>query len=144
MPRRAIHNEQMPKPFGPYSPAVAASGELVFISGQPGIELKSGEVPADFASQARNAFENVASVARAAGVTLADVVKTTVYLADASQFETLNALFGEYFPENLRPAPPLSCNFLTACLSRLRQSRSDPEHRRSAPTDGNPKQTYAA
>ena len=100
MPRRAIHNEQMPKPFGPYSPAVAASGELVFISGQPGIELKSGEVPADFASQARNAFENVASVARAAGVTLADVVKTTVYLADASQFETLNALFGEYFPEN--------------------------------------------
>jgi 2-iminobutanoate/2-iminopropanoate deaminase len=79
---------------------VAASGELVFISGQPGIELNSGQMPADFASQARNAFENVASVARAAGVTLADVVKTTVYLADASQFETLNALFGEYFPEN--------------------------------------------
>ena len=100
MPRRAIRNEQMPKPFGPYSPAVAASGELVFISGQPGIELKSGDVPSSFAAQARNAFENVSAVARAAGVTMADVAKTTVYLADASQFETLNKLFGEYFPND--------------------------------------------
>lgn len=98
MPRRAIQSDNMPRPFGPYSPAVAASGELIFISGQPGIDPKSGDVPADFASQARNAFENVAAVARASGIAMADVVKTTVYIADASQFETLNALFAEYFP----------------------------------------------
>lgn len=98
MPRRAIHNDEMPKPFGPYSAAVAASGELVFISGQPGIDPKSGQVPTDFASQARNAFDNVAAVVRGCGIGMADVVKTTVYLADASQFETLNTLFAEYFP----------------------------------------------
>ena len=100
MPRRAIHNESMPKPLGPYSPAVAATGELVFISGQPGIDVASGEVPTDFAAQARNAFENLASVLRASGLIMADVVKTTIYLADASQFETLNALFAEYFPSD--------------------------------------------
>jgi 2-iminobutanoate/2-iminopropanoate deaminase len=58
----------------------------------------TGDVPADFEQQARNAFANLARVVAAAGLGMADVAKTTIYLADASQFETLNALFGEFFP----------------------------------------------
>src|SRR3982751_2746500 len=58
------------------------------------------EVPSDFEGQARNAFANLANVLAAAELTLADVVKTTVYLTDAAHFEVLNALFGEYFPND--------------------------------------------
>jgi 2-iminobutanoate/2-iminopropanoate deaminase len=98
MPAQVIQNEQMPPSLGPYSHAVAARGELVFISGQAGIDPATGQVPADFSQQARNAFENLSKVVAAAGLGMADVAKTTIYLADASQFETLNGLFGEYFP----------------------------------------------
>lgn len=100
MPARVIENEKMPKALGPYSHAVAASGELVFISGQPGMDPITGEVPIDFHQQARNAFENLSRVIAAADLSMSDVVKTTVYLADASEFGDMNALFGEYFPES--------------------------------------------
>lgn len=100
MPARVIQNENMPKVLGPYSHAVAASGELVFVSGQPGTDPTTGDVPSDFEQQARNAFENLSSVIAAADLTMRDVVKTTVYLADASQFGVVNALFGEYFAES--------------------------------------------
>ena len=98
MPARVIENENMPAALGPYSHAVAASGELVFISGQAGIDAVTGDVPAQFEQQARNAFENLSRVVAAAGLKMTDVAKTTVYLADASQFGVLNTLFGEYFP----------------------------------------------
>ena len=97
MPGQVIENDKMPPPLGPYSHAVAARGELVFISGQAGMDPATGDVPADFQQQARNAFENLSKVVAAAGLSMADVVKTTIYLADASQFGALNALFGEYF-----------------------------------------------
>lgn len=100
MPARVIENEEMPKALGPYSHAVAASGELVFVSGQPGIDPVTGGVPADFEQQARKAFENLSQVIAAADLAMSDVVKTTVYLADASQFPVLNTLFEEYFSKS--------------------------------------------
>jgi 2-iminobutanoate/2-iminopropanoate deaminase len=98
MPKRVLTGENMPKPLGPYAQAVAASGELIFISGQAGSDIRTGEIPTGFAAQARNAFANLSSVIAAAGLSMTDVVKTTVYLADASEFDVLNQLFGEYFP----------------------------------------------
>ena len=98
MPAQVIENDKMPPPLGPYSHAVAARGELIFISGQAGIDSATGDVPADFQQQARNAFDNLSKVVAAADLDMADVVKTTIYLADASQFGTLNTLFEEYFP----------------------------------------------
>jgi 2-iminobutanoate/2-iminopropanoate deaminase len=98
MAARVIQNERMPPALGPYSHAVAASGELVFISGQPGIDPRTGEVPPKLEEQARNAFENLSKVVDAAGLQMADVVKTTVYLADATGFGVVNDLFGEFFP----------------------------------------------
>lgn len=97
MSAQVIENDKMPPALGPYSHAVAARGELVFISGQAGMDPVTGDVPADFEQQARNAFENLSKVVAAAGLSMTDVAKTTIYLADASQFGTLNALFGEYF-----------------------------------------------
>jgi 2-iminobutanoate/2-iminopropanoate deaminase len=92
-----IASEHMPQALGPYSQAVGASGELVFVSGQAGIDAQGG-VPATFEEQARNAFENLARILAAGSLTMANVVKTTIYLADASQFSVLNSLFAEYFP----------------------------------------------
>jgi 2-iminobutanoate/2-iminopropanoate deaminase len=101
MPSRVIDGEQMPAALGPYSQAVGAFGELVFISGQAGLSA-DGSVPDGFETQARNAFDNLARVVEASSLRMADVVKTTVYLADAAQFPALNALFAEYF----RNSPP--------------------------------------
>jgi 2-iminobutanoate/2-iminopropanoate deaminase len=115
MPSRVIDNEKMPAPLGPYSHAVAASGELVFVSGQAGIDPTTGDVPAEFEPQARNAFENLSRVVAAVGLDMANVVKTTVYLADASQFSVLNMLFGVTSRRRRQRAPRRSCNFLRAC-----------------------------
>lgn len=93
-----IDNDKMPRALGPYSQAVSAAGELIFVSGQPGTDPVTGEVPPSFERQAHNAFENLSRVLSAAGLAMADVVKTTIYLADATQFDPLNALFGQYFP----------------------------------------------
>jgi 2-iminobutanoate/2-iminopropanoate deaminase len=102
MPSRVIESERMPAPLGPYSQAVGASGEFVFVAGQSGIDPATGEAPAGFEAQARTAFENLARVIGAAGLNMADVVKTTIYLAESDQFPALNTLFAEFFPS----APP--------------------------------------
>jgi len=102
MPSRVIVGERMPAALGPYAQAVGASGEFIFVSGQAGIDPATGETPPGFEAQARTAFENLARVVAAAELTMADVVKTTIYLADAAQFPALNALFAEFFPS----APP--------------------------------------
>lgn len=98
MAKRVIHNDAMPAAYGPYSQAVAASGELVFISGQAGVHPSTRQAPDSFEAQARQAFENVASIVAACGLAMSDVAKTTIYLADPGQFGTLNQIFEEYFP----------------------------------------------
>lgn len=107
LPAHVIDNEQMPKALGPYSQAVAASGELVFISGQPGIDRATGEAPAGFEPQARQAFENLFAIVAASGLAKTDIVKTTIFLTDVAQFGAMNELFAEYFPDRppARSAP---------------------------------------
>ena len=94
----AIDNERMPRALGPYSHAVRV-GDLYFVSGQPGIDPETGDVPpGDFEGEARMAFENLRRVLEAAGLGLDRVVKTTVYLTSAEDFPAMNALFAEFFP----------------------------------------------
>lgn len=86
------------KTIGPYSQAVS-SGDLLFVSGQPGIDPLTG-APAgpDFQSQARQAFKNLETVLQAGGSQLNLVVNTTVLVTEISNFPELNRLFAEYFP----------------------------------------------
>jgi 2-iminobutanoate/2-iminopropanoate deaminase len=75
------------------------AGGFVFVSGQPGIDPATGEVPgADFAAQARQAFANLAAVLDAAGSRPDLVVSTTVLVADQADFAELNLRFAEFFP----------------------------------------------
>jgi 2-iminobutanoate/2-iminopropanoate deaminase len=92
---------QVPKvrAIGPYSQAVR-SGDLLFVSGQPGIDPATGEVAGStFESQARQVFKNLDIVLKAGGSKLALVLNTTVLVTEIANFPELNRLFAEYFPE---------------------------------------------
>jgi 2-iminobutanoate/2-iminopropanoate deaminase len=99
MDREVVTGPGLPPQIGPYSHAVRA-GELLFVSGQPGIDPGTGE-PAGptFGEQARQAFANLDAVLRAGGSRPDLVVNTTVLVADTSSFAELNELFGAFFPE---------------------------------------------
>ncbi len=94
-----ISNANMPKALGPYSHAVRL-GDLLFIAGQAGINATTGTAPDAFDAQARQAFENLATVLEAAGSSLQHVAKTTVFLTNADNFPKLNELYAEFFPTN--------------------------------------------
>lgn len=93
-----ITSEKAPKAVGPYSQAIAVQN-LVFVSGQLPISKESGTMPENVENQARQALENLKSVAEAAGATLSDVVKTTVFLEDITDFKTVNDVYAMYFKD---------------------------------------------
>ena len=95
-----VTGADMPKALGPYSQAVRA-GDFLYVAGQPGLDPKTGALAGEgFEAQARQAFENLSTVLRAAGSSLQHVVKTTIFMADAGAFPKMNELYGEYFPHN--------------------------------------------
>ena len=93
-----ITSTTAPRALGPYAQAVAA-GDLVFCSGQVGLDPVSGRlVTGGIEAETARACENLAAVLAAAGLGLADVVKTTVYLADLAEFAAMNAVYASHFP----------------------------------------------
>jgi 2-iminobutanoate/2-iminopropanoate deaminase len=102
MLHEAISGPEMPRSLGPYSHVIRA-GDFLFIAGQPGLNSDTGDVPPTFEAQARLAFENLARVLRASGSGMEQVVKTTVFLTDATAFAAMNQLYQEFFPHR----PPL-------------------------------------
>lgn len=103
MPIERIFPEGAPTPRGPYSPAVRA-GDFIFVSGQGPIDPATDKLSGgDIAEQTRLTLENVQRVLAACGATLADVVKCSVFLLDASEFAQMNEVYKEFFG-NTRPA----------------------------------------
>ena len=98
MSHERIASEAAPRALGPYAQAVS-TGDLVFCSGQVGIDPGSGALVAGgIVAETARVLENLAAVLRAAGLGLGDVVKTTVYLTDLSEFAAMNEVYGRYFP----------------------------------------------
>ena len=94
-----IKSDHAPAAIGPYSQAIS-SGGFVFLSGQIPLDPASGEVVAGSVSiQTRRVLENLKAVLEEAGLTLSSVVKTTVYMADLSDFTEMNEVYGGYFTE---------------------------------------------
>jgi 2-iminobutanoate/2-iminopropanoate deaminase len=103
--KTAIRTDAAPKAVGPYSQAVR-SGDWLWLSMQLPLDPATGRlVEGDAAAQARRAIENIRAVARAGGADLADVVRTTLYLVDLSDFPAVNTVYAEYFGD---PAPARS------------------------------------
>lgn len=99
MPKQAFASRSAPNPAGAYSPALRA-GDLLFLSGQIPIDPATGQLVAgDIAIQTRRVMENLGAVLESAGLTFAHVVRTTVFLADMSDFAAFNAVYAGYFSE---------------------------------------------
>lgn len=98
MTREAISTGSAPAAIGPYSQAIASDG-LVFCSGQLGLDPATGNLLEGVEAQAERAMLNLRSVLDAAGLTFADVAKTTIFLVDMGDFAAVNAIYGRFMPD---------------------------------------------
>lgn len=100
---QTIQTDNAPKAIGPYSQAIKANG-FVYVSGQIPINPKTGElVGGSIVDATRQVMQNLTTIIETAGTTLDNVVKTTIYLKDLSDFDEVNRTYGEFFP-NHKPA----------------------------------------
>jgi len=98
--KKIVSTNEAPAAIGPYSQGVR-SGRFLFCSGQIPLDPKSGQiVPGDIAAQTRRVLDNIAAVLRAEGLTFDNVVKTTIFLTDLGDFQTVNEIYGSYFKQN--------------------------------------------
>ena len=111
---KPIKTENAPAAVGPYSQAIAA-GNLLFLAGQIPLDPGTGQiVPGGIEEQTRRVLENIKSVLEAAGASLAQVAKTTVFLTDLTDFPAMNAVYASYFPET----PPARSTVQVAALPK--------------------------
>lgn len=112
MSRRVVHTEAAPPPAGRYAQAVIANG-MVYTAGQvalvPGTKELAGD---DITAQVKQAMDNVRIILEAAGTSLEDAVKITVYLADIADYPAFNEVYTTYFEDN----PPARSAFQVAAL----------------------------
>ena len=98
MIRQRISTDHAPAALGAYSQAVVANG-FVFCSGTAGIDPATGAIPVDIEAQTEQAMLNLSAVLTAAGASLADLVKTTIFYADAADFAKLNSVYARHMPD---------------------------------------------
>jgi 2-iminobutanoate/2-iminopropanoate deaminase len=112
MERQIISTENAPAAVGPYSQAVRI-GNLVYTAGQLGMDPKSGELLEDSVeAQTRQALSNLSAILEAAGTTVSNVIKTTIFLRDMGDFAVVNRVYAEFFPS----APPARSTVQVAAL----------------------------
>ena len=114
--KRVISTDNAPKAIGPYSQAIAvAARELVFCSGQIALDPATGTVvEGGIEAQTERVLDNITGVLTAAGCSLGDVVKTTIFLADMADFAKVNELYGKRFSKD----PPARSTVQAARLPR--------------------------
>jgi 2-iminobutanoate/2-iminopropanoate deaminase len=99
MTREIIKSGNAPEAIGPYSQAVK-SGNLIFVSGQIPVNPATGKIADDIKAQTRQALDNLKAVLAAGGATLAQVMKTTVFLKNLDDFAVMNDIYKEYFSKD--------------------------------------------
>jgi 2-iminobutanoate/2-iminopropanoate deaminase len=108
MQRTKIQTDLAPAAIGPYSQAIR-SGQFLYASGQIPLDPATGElVGSDVQTQTEQVIQNIRAVLAGAGATLANVVKTTVFLASMNDFKAMNEVYGRYFERPDGPAPARS------------------------------------
>lgn len=114
MSRQVISTSDAPAAIGPYSQAIRV-GNWVFTSGQIPLHPQTGEIVGETAAeQARQVLQNLRAVLEAAGTSLQNVVKTTIFLKDLGQFQAVNAVYAEFFPQE----PPARSTVQVVALPR--------------------------
>lgn len=100
-----IKTSKAPAAIGPYSQAIK-SGNLLFTSGQIPINPETGDIPQGVEAQAEQALTNVKNLIEAAGASISNVIKTTVFIKDMNDFAKINEIYAKYFTQ---PFPARSC-----------------------------------
>ena len=111
--RKVISTAKAPAAMGPYSQAIRA-GNFLFAAGQLGLDPATGNLAEGVEAQTRQALANLQAVLAAAGASPADVVKTTIFLADMNDFAAVNAIYGEVFKHD----PPARSTVQVAALPK--------------------------
>ena len=118
---KVIATPAAPAAIGPYSQAVQA-GNMVFVSGQlPFVPETGALLEGTVGEMTAQSLKNIQAILEAAGYTMADVVKTTIFLKDLNDFAEVNAAYAPFFPENPRPAP--ACRWRSSPATRAWRSR---------------------
>lgn len=105
---KIINSEQAPAAIGPYVQAMDI-GNLLFVSGQLPIDTATGTMPDDVSAQAKQSLANIKAILSAANCQPANIVKTTIFLADMNDFAAVNAVYEQFFKENNASFPARSC-----------------------------------
>lgn len=105
---RVIETKQAPAAIGPYVQAID-TGSLLFTSGQIPVNPVTGVVAESIVQQTRQALENVQAILTQADLTMADIVKTTVFVKDLNDFNQINATYEAFFTEHQAAFPARSC-----------------------------------
>ncbi|MBO0359762.1 RidA family protein [Hymenobacter sp. BT186] len=105
MPNSVVYSAQAPAPIGPYSQAVQA-GNTVYVSGQIALDSETGQLVGggDVAQETHQVMRNLQAVLQAAGLTLRDVVKCSIFVKDLGNFGVINDIYGSYFTADYAPA----------------------------------------
>ena len=112
--KKIISTNEAPAAIGPYSQAVRA-GSIVFCAGQIPLDPKSGQIVSqDVAEQTRRVLDNLTAVLKSERLTLSDVVKTTVFVTDLADFQTINEIYAKYFSTQ----PPARSTVQVAALPK--------------------------
>ena len=96
--RQAVASDQAPAALGPYSQAIIAGG-FVFCSGTAGIDPATGVAGEGITAQTEQALRNLAATLHAAGASMADLVKTTIFYASVDDFATINEVYARHMPD---------------------------------------------
>jgi len=112
--KKIISTSDAPSAIGPYSQAVR-SGSFLFCSGQIPLDPKSGQIiPGEIAAQTRRVLDNIGAVLEAEDLTFDNVVKTTIFLTNLGDFQTVNEVYGSYFKQD----PPARSTIQVAALPK--------------------------
>ena len=98
MARRAVSSDRAPEALGPYSQAIV-TGDTVYCSGMAGIDPETGEAAGGIEAQTEQALRNLSAVLEAAGASMHDIVKTTIFSADVEDFGRLNEVYARHLPD---------------------------------------------
>jgi 2-iminobutanoate/2-iminopropanoate deaminase len=106
MSKKVIRTDKAPAPVGPYNQAIATSGQMLFIAGQVPLDPQSGNIvgEGDITAQTQQVMTNIEAILTEAGAKWEDVVKTSVFLTDLTNFSPMNQVYAEYFVEDTAPA----------------------------------------
>ena len=106
MSKEIIRTNSAPAPVGPYNQAVVAQGKMLFVAGQIPLNPETGEIvgDGDITKQTQQVMANLGAILTEAGVSWDNVVKTSVFLSDLTNFAPMNQVYAQYFPEETAPA----------------------------------------